>query len=84
MKPSLFQKIKAAYFWRKNEEELGNYYQTSEITENYDWAKININGNEGWIPTRELSVDKGGPAFITPSDVVYQQLIGQYDPDPGI
>lgn len=65
-------------------EELGNYYQTSEITENYDWAKININGNEGWIPTRELSVDKGGSAFITPSDVVYQQLIGQYDPDPGI
>lgn len=65
-------------------EEGGKYYKTSEITENYDWAKTDVNGNKGWIPTRELSVDRGGPAFVTPSDVVYQQLIGQYDPDPGI
>lgn len=61
-----------------------NFYEMSAITEDYQWLKTNISGYVGWVKKQWLSLGRGGPLFITPSDQIYARLIGQYDPDPGI
>lgn len=58
-------------------EEGGKYYESSEITEDYKWVKITIKEWTGWVRSKWLSLDKGGPVIKTPESVIFFELIGK-------
>ncbi len=61
-------------------EEGGKYYDALEITEDYKWIKVKIKDWVGWVKEEWISVDKGGPTFVGPANIIQYQLIGQYMP----
>ena len=52
------------------------YYQSSEITSDYKWVKIQLGDFIGWVPADALSVDRGGPTLYTPEEIIFWELIG--------
>lgn len=58
-------------------EEGDKYYEASEITEDYKWVKITIKEWTGWVRSKWLSLDKGGPVIKTPESVIFFELIGK-------
>lgn len=56
-------------------KEGGDYYQSSAITSDYKWVKIQLGDYIGWVPAENLSVDRGGPTINTPEEIIYWNLI---------
>lgn len=52
------------------------YYQTDAITSDYNWVRVTVDGNTGWVNSNCLSVERGGPVIYTPETVIWWELIG--------
>lgn len=57
-------------------KEGGIYYQSFEITSDYQWVKMVVGEITGWVPASTLSRDIGGPTIYTPEKSIYWDLIG--------
>ena len=57
-------------------KEGGIYYQSFEITSDYQWVKMVVGEIIGWVPASTLSRDIGGPTIYTPEKSIYWDLIG--------
>ena len=57
-------------------KEGGIYYQSFEITSDYQWVKMVVGKIIGWVPASTLSRDIGGPTIYTPEKSIYWDLIG--------
>ena len=57
-------------------KEGGIYYESFEITSDYQWVKMVVGEIIGWVPASTLSRDIGGPTIYTPEKSIYWDLIG--------
>lgn len=57
-------------------KEGGIYYESFEITSDYQWVKMVVGEITGWVPASTLSRDIGGPTIYTPEISIYWDLIG--------
>jgi len=57
-------------------KEGGIYYESFEITSDYQWVKMVVEEITGWVPASTLSRDIGGPTIYTPEKSIYWDLIG--------
>ena len=57
-------------------KEGGIYYESFEITSDYQWVKMVVGEITGWVPASTLSRDIGGPTIYTPEKSIYWDLIG--------
>lgn len=60
----------------KYEKNKQIYYQTDAITSDYNWVRVTVDGNTGWVNSDCLSVERGGPVIYTPETVIWWELIG--------
>ena len=57
-------------------KEGGIYYESFEITSDYQWVKMVVGEIFGWVPASTLSRDIGGPTIYTPEKSIFWDLIG--------
>ena len=57
-------------------KEGGIYYESFEITSDYQWVKMVVGEITGWVPASTLSRDIGGPTIYTPEKSIFWDLIG--------
>ena len=55
-------------------EDGGKYYKSTAITSDYQWVKMYSDKWEGWVHSKELSKDKGGPTIDTPIIMIEWEL----------
>lgn len=70
----------AANLHQITHSEGGEYFDVFEITQDYEWVKVQCGDVFGWVPAKSLSRDIGGPTIVTPEafiefDLIYSNLI---------
>jgi len=56
--------------------EEGCSFESLNITSDYKWVKIKVGNFVGWVPSKHLSANRGGPTLNTPEEYIDFSLIG--------
>lgn len=62
--------------YKVTDKDCLKFHKLHGITSDYGWVNITINGHTGWVPTKCVYADKGGPSLFTPEETIVWALIG--------